>query len=687
MKLRTTLSAGMVSLLSTVLVGCAFASQQEEPRGLTAEDIWAVERPSAPVVSPNGDFAVFSVTQYDLDTDGRKSHLHMIDLSANEISQLTFDDGAEGNPQWSPDGQKLAFTARRGESANQIFVLRKDGGEARKVTSLPVSASAHQWMPDGESLVFMAEVPSDFAGDWDALKEQLEEESKSHVSAFTTENRLYRHFDKFLKQETYPRLFKVNVNSQEVSELTPGWARFFNIGGGVTFDISPDGQYIALTANTTEAPYDSLKADILLLSADGSGDYVNITEENEGRDVGATFSPQGDYILYGRSLRTDFYADQINLVMYDIASGERRVLTEHFDRTPGNWQFSRDGEYILFEANDRAMRSLFAMSVSRGDIREIYRGGTNSGLQETADGRLLFVHHGLVQMPEIVSIDLDGSNKQQLTNLNTTLQSDIDWGRVENVTYQGADGADVQMFVVYPPGFDESKQYPLLNLLHGGPHGNFGDFFHFRWNSQVFAAPGYITIMPNFHGSSSFGQDFTISIHGEHPTKPFLDSQKAVDFMLERDYVDPDRLAAAGGSYGGYLVSWIAGHTDRYQALINHAGVYNLMGQFASDTTAHRGAAYGGTPWDGLEEMLRWSPAMHADNFVTPMLVIHGELDYRVPVTQGLEVYGVYKGKGVDARLVYYPDENHWILNPNNSVHWFGEFHQWLDRYLGAGPQ
>ncbi|MCL5051021.1 MAG: S9 family peptidase [Firmicutes bacterium] len=687
MKLTTTMYGGLLGLLSTSLMGCAVASSQAQTQGLTAEDIWAVKRPSAPVMSPQGDRAIFSVTQFDLDTDGRKSHLHMLEVGSNEITQITFDDGAEGNPQWSPNGEQIAFTARRGGSSNQLFMLRTDGGEAKRLTDLPVGVSAHQWMPDGESLVFMAQVPSDFDGDWDALAKQQREQRDSHVTAFTTENRLYRHFDQFLTQDSYPRLFKVAVESGEINELTPGWSRFFNIGGGVSYDISPDGQYIALTANTTPAPYDSLNADILLLRADGSGDYTNITEGNPGRDIGAVFSPDGQSILYGRSLRSDFYADQINLVRHDIASGDTQVLTEDFDRTPGNWQFSRDGEQILFEADDRAMRSLFAMPADGGEVIELYRSGTNSGLQQAANGDLLFVHHGLVQMPEIFSLSADSSHKQQITNLNTQLQQSIDWGRVENVTFSGADGADVQMFVVYPPGFDESKQYPLLNLLHGGPHGNFGDFFHFRWNSQVFAAPGYITIMPNFHGSSSFGQDFTVSIHGEHPTKPFIDSERAVEFMLERDYVDPDRLAAAGGSYGGYLVSWIAGHTDRYQALINHAGVYNLMGQFASDTTAHRGAAYGGTPWDGLDDMLRWSPAMHAHNFSTPMLIMHGELDYRVPVTQGLEVYGVYKGMGLDARLVYYPNENHWILNPNNSVHWFGEFQQWLDRYLGAGPR
>lgn len=679
------LSTTFAALVANAVVVSDVTAEQ---RPITPEDIWKVERPSSPVMSPDGQRAIIGLTRYSMDTDRGTTSLKMLDLSDGSLTPFTNPrEGSDSSPIWSPDGKKVAFISRRGASSNQIFLMRTDGGEPQQLTDLPIGVSAPKWMPDGERIVFMAQVPSDFDGDFEALKKQREEESKSKVSAIVTENRLYRHWDRFLPTDTYPRLFTIDVNSKEVHELTPGWARFFNIGGGISYDISPDGSLIALTANTTEPPYDTLKADVLLLKTDGSGEYTNITAENTGRGVNPIFSNNGEYVLYGRTLRTDFYADQINLVRYNVRTGSERVLTERFDNTPGNWQYSRDGNQIFFEADDRAMRSIFAIPASGGDAREILRGGTNSGIAETADGRLVFVHHGLTFMPELFSVRTDGEEKTQLSNINTALQEQIAWGRVENVTYAGANDAPVQMFVIYPPDFDESKTYPVLNLLHGGPHGYFGDSFHYRWNAQVFSAPGYITIMPNFHGSTSFGQDFAISIHGEHPTKPFIDSEKAIDFMLERPYVDSARLAAAGGSYGGYLVSWIAGQTDRYAALINHAGVYNLKGQFASDTTEHRVHAYGGAPWDGLDHMLQWSPSMNAANFKTPMLIIHGELDYRVPVTQGFEVYGVYKGMGLDARLVYFPDENHWILKPNNSVFWFNEFHNWLDRYLGAGGQ
>lgn len=679
---RSKLQLWSTALLASFTLNAVAAEQ----RPLTAEDIWHVQRPSAPVVAPDGKRAIVGLTQYSLETDRGTTALHLLDLTDGSITPFTQPrSGSDSNAVWSPSGDYIAFTSRRGASSNQIFLMPTDGGEPQQLTDLPVGVSSVQWMPDGEYLVFMANVPSDFDGDFSALKDHLADKAKSKVSAIVTENRRYRHWDRFLPTETYPRLFKVSRENREITELTPGWARFFNIGGGVSYDISPDGQFIALTANTTKPPYDSLKEDVLLLKTDGSGDYQNITEANTGRSINPVFSNSGDALLYGRSLRTDFYADQINLVRYNLSSGEETALTDHFDNTPAEWQFSRDGQTIYFASDDRAMRSIFAMPANGGDIREVFRSGTNAGLAETHDGRLVFTHHGLTQMPELFVIDTDGNNLQQLSSFNESLQQQIAWGNVENVTFKGANDAPVQMFVIYPPDFDPTKQYPVLNLLHGGPHGYFGDSFHFRWNAQLFSAPGYITIMPNFHGSTSFGQDFAISIHGEHPTKPFIDSQRAIDFMLEKPYVDGDRLAAAGGSYGGYLVSWIAGHTDRYAALINHAGVYNLMGQFASDSTEHRSYAYGGSPWDGLEHMLQWSPAMYAENFKTPMLVIHGELDYRVPVTQGLEIYGVYKGMGLDARLVYFPDENHWILKPNNSVFWFNEFHNWLDRYLGAG--
>lgn len=269
-----------------------------------------------------------------------------------------------------------------------------------------------------------------------------------------------------------------------------------------------------------------------------------------------------------------------------------------------------------------------------------------------------------------------------MTAFNDEILRKISFGRIENVTFKGANDADVQMFINYPPGYDPSKKYPLVMMIHGGPHGTFGDFWHYRWNSHLFASPGYIVAFPNFHGSTSFGQDFAISIHGEHANQPFEDIMKAADYLIERGLVDENRMAAAGGSYGGYMVSWIAGHTGRFAALVNHAGVYDLHLQFASDYSGNRGAQYGGTPWENYDRLNSQNPSQFAANFKSPMLVIHGERDYRVPVNHGLLVYGIYKSRGLDARLVYFPDENHWILTPQNSIFWYNELFQWFNRYL-----
>ncbi|MBL7961941.1 S9 family peptidase [bacterium] len=296
----------------------------------------------------------------------------------------------------------------------------------------------------------------------------------------------------------------------------------------------------------------------------------------------------------------------------------------------------------------------------------------------------MFIKTNMSQPAEIFDFDLKTKKISQLSFFNKPITDSIAFGKVENLTFTGAHGDPVQMYLLYPPNFDPNKKYPLVHMIHGGPAGTFNDDFHYRWNGQMFAAPGYVVAMVNFHGSTGFGNAFGKSIVGAHGDKPFTDIMKATDYLLANySFIDSTRMGAAGGSYGGYLVNWIAGHTDRFKCLISHAGVYNLMGQFASDMTYERVKNYDGAPWEGrFEEINKYSPAFFADHFKTPMLIIHNEKDYRVVVTQGLELYGVLKGKGVDSRLVYFPNENHWVLQPQNSIYWYKEVHNWFARYL-----
>lgn len=677
-----------------VIMGPALTSQQLEVFAasgdsniLTAEDLWNMKRVSTGDVSPDGKFTVFPVTSYDIEENTSTTNLYVGSVDGTQLRQFTSQD-ADRQPAWSPDGKQIAFVSGRDGSPAQLYIIPADGGEAVRKTDLPVSVSAPKWFPDGKHIAFSASVLPGYDGDFEKLEEMICEQDESKVSAKVTENRIYRHWDRWLTDGRYPRLFKVNITTGEVTDLMPGSTRYFAMMGAPGYDISPDGTEISVSANSNPMPYEYLNYDIFLVPTDGSGELVNITEHNPANDVSPAYSPDGETLLYGKQRRTDFYADRIRLVFYNRQSGERevieKVMHEGIDLSPSQFFWSDDSNEVYFVAQDRGMTSLFAYDIAGDEVREIHRGGTNTGAVFAGD-QLIFVHRSFTRAPELFAIQTDGRNLSQITTFNDELMSRKELGRVENVTYEGANGAEIQMFVVYPPGFTEDEEWPLLVQIHGGPHGIFGDDFHFRWNAQVFAAPGYVVALPNFHGSSSFGQEFAVSIHGAHSELPYRDIMKATDYMEEKAYIDPERTAAAGGSYGGYMTSWIAGHTDRYQALINHAGVYNIMTQFAADVTYHRKAAYSGAPWDGLDEMQKWNPAVHAENFKTPMLIIHGERDYRVPISHGLEVYGVYKGQGLDARLIYYPDENHWILSPQNSIHWFGEFHNWLQRYIGEG--
>lgn len=671
-----------VSLLSLV---AAFA-QAAEP--ITAERLWHVARPGALQLSPDQSQIAFTVTRYDLDTDKANADIHVLNLRTNQVSPLTSHPDSDTNPIWSPTGQHLAFLSKRGFEQNQLFVIPLAGGEAKAITKLPVAAQQPQWFPDGQHLLFLASVPKNFNGDFGALEAQLQRQKNSLVSAKVTENRVYRYWDQWLTDEFYPHLFRVNALSGEITDLTPGWNRWFSLGSA-SFSLSPDGRTIALSANTTSAPFDRLNQDILLLKTDGSGQFTNLTAHNPANDTHPLFSKDGKYLYYGAQKSTTFSSDNVQLMRAELASGKKENLTAQLDLSIDSWQLDASGQTLYFSAADKAKTALYSLATAPGSqnkVQQIFHQGTSDYLQVSSGQRLYFVHHSQTQLPELYSLDNKGRTLTQLTRLNADLQEQFAWGKVENISFPGFEGKQVQAFITYPPHFDAGKKWPLLNLLHGGPHSHNSDSFGYRWNPQVFAAKGYVVIQPNFHGSTSFGQAFAESIHGDHATKPFADSDAAVDYMISRGFIDETRLAAGGGSYGGYLISWIAGHSDRYKALVNHAGVYNLMSQFASDLTTHRVNAYGASPWSNLEQLQKINPALHADKFVTPMLILHGEKDYRVPATQGLEIYGVLKGKGIDSRLVYFPNENHWILKPNNSVFWYQEFIKWLERYAPAGP-
>ncbi|MEE4178094.1 MAG: S9 family peptidase [Bacteroides sp.] len=672
-----------LKLLPLVIFACSFQpllAQDKSP--ITPELLWQMKRVGNPEVSPDGQWTVFTVNEWDIEANNSATDIYLLNNATGEQRRLTFS-GKEGSPVWSPDGTRLAFVSRRHDGPAQVYILPLQGGEAQKITDLPVGVFGLKWFPDGNRIAFAANILPEYNGDWDKLRELQKKMSESKVTAKVTENAMYRYWDRWLTDGYYPRLFSLELQSGKVTDLMPHTVNYFDMMGGVSYDIAPDGQSIALSMNTTPPPYEDTNYDVFLLATDGSGQMTNITPENTADDSSPVFSPDGRYVLYGKQNISHFYADRVVMTLYDTRTDSKNPLSENIDLSCSDWFWSADGRTVYFHAEDQAMQSIFSIPAAGGQHTRLFHSGTNSGAQLSGTQTLVFNHHNLSSPAELYRLDLsrrDGLSK--MTAFNDDILRKIDFGRIENVTFKGANDADVQMFINYPPNYDPSKKYPLVMMIHGGPHGTFGDYWHYRWNSHLFASPGYIVAFPNFHGSTSFGQDFAISIHGENANKPFEDIMKAADYLIERGLVDENRMAAAGGSYGGYMVSWIAGHTDRFAALVNHAGVYDLHLQFASDYSGNRGAQYGGTPWENFDRLNSQNPSQFAHNFKSPMLVIHGERDYRVPINHGLLVYGIYKAMGLDARLVYFPNENHWVLSPQNSIFWYNELFNWFGRYL-----
>lgn len=662
----------------------SFALAAAEPvakRPLTVDDIWSVVRVGAPAVSRDGAVAVYPRSVWDAEKNRLLSDLWLQPVAGGPGRRLTAHEAGESSPAISPDGSRVVFVAKRdGDEVAQLYLLRLDGGEAERLTEIPATPMSPRWTADGTRIVFSANVLGESLETTKAEVARRKKEEKPRVVATVSERRLVRSWDRWVEQDEWPHLFSLDLATRDVADLTPGMKRLGSQGDGLAFDVARDGS-IVFAANSTEPPYRTLNTDLFLVPA-GGGAPRNLTADNPAEDAAPVFSPDGKTIAYGREAKADGWPDRTRLALLDVGTGKTTVLTEGWDRVPQGWSFTPDGRTLFFLAEDRARTHVWSLPVSGGTPKVVWKGGRATAVEVAGPAGLVFAYTTFRRPAELAAVKLDGSGFRNLTSWNDALLAQIAFGEEREVVFKGAGGDEVQMFVVHPPGFEKGRKYPLVHVVHGGPIGTSGDEFHLRWNAHAFAAPGYVVALVNFHGSSSFGQAFVESILGAPGDKPFQDVMAATDALAAEGSVDPKRIAAAGGSYGGYLVNWIAGQTDRFAALVSHAGIYSLLGQFASDYAYGRQHSYGAYPFTNPSAIERWSPNRYAANLKTPMLVVHGERDYRVPITQGLELYGVLTAKGVPARLVAYPDENHWVLKGTNAKHWYGEVLGWLARWL-----
>jgi dipeptidyl aminopeptidase/acylaminoacyl peptidase len=679
----------MLRLLSSVLLFAflaapAVATEAEGPATLSAERMWDLARLSSPAISPDGRLAVVAVTTHDIKEDKANTRLWRVDLRDGAAAALTAADVDSRNPVFSPDGRHLAFESKRGkDEASQLYVLPMSGGEARRLTELPTGAGHARWFADGRSLAFISQVWPDLES-WEDQAERLKEQKDSKVSAKTWDRAPVRHWDTWL-DEREPHVYRIPLQGGEVQAITRGSGRFLPRATAARghYDLSPDGETLVFVADSDDSGVRP-NLDLYRVPVAG-GEAVNLTPDNPASDSSPRFSPDGRSIAYAQQAIVGFYADRARLSLMRPDGSGRRVLTEAVDRSFSSFEWTDGGRSLISAVDDAGTRRLHRVRASDGRVTPLTGATSFGSFDITPDGRrLVALNESFRHPPRLVQVPARGTPKT-LFDPNAEALAALDLGRYESVTYEGADGAPIQMWVQYPPGFDPAQKYPLYLLIHGGPHNGITDGWHWRWNAQVFSQWGYVTAWPNFHGSSGFGQDFTDSINPRWDDKPYTDVIRAAQWFGEQPWIDAQRMAAGGGSYGGYLSTVLLGREHPFRTLVIHAAVYNLYTQYGADYAAS--IKRNGEFWDEPEQYRQVSPHYAAGRFKTPSLVIHGEQDYRVPLNHGIELFNTLQNRGVASRLVYYSDENHWVLKPNNSLHWYGEKERWLARFLKAASE
>jgi dipeptidyl aminopeptidase/acylaminoacyl peptidase len=654
------------------------------PVTITPEILWTLPRVGAPVPAGGGRVVV-PVTTYDIAANTGSGRIWLVEGNGSR-RPLTASDYNASKPAVDPSGSKLAFVASVGEEkVKQVYVFDLDAPDStRSLTSFPLGALGGRWLPDGRGLVVLAYVLKEHL-DLEATAIEVARRKDAKFVVHTTEDVVYRYWDTWLTTGEVPHLFRVDLETGQQVDLTPSSTRWWswpNTDDPLdSFAISPDGRHIAYVADSSEPPHRRIRRHLYELDLE-TGRESDLTPDGAVQVHRPRYSPDGRTIVYGFQVVPDYYGDPIKLGLFDRSAAAHQKLAGGWDRSADQWEFDGRGD-LLIVAEDSGYSHLFRLTGIEPVLEPIALGGSLASPAVDADGTVFLSRHSLRQPPEVVRLGADGE-LVPLTDFATSLIDDIGWGAVEDLTFAGADGDPVQMFLIHPPGTgtESGGQPPLLHLIHGGPHGAFTDGWQWRWHAQSFAARGFLVAMVNFHGSTSFGASFTSSIQGAWGDKPYRDIEAATDLLVSRGLVDDTRMAVAGGSYGGYMVAFITGQTNRYACAVAHAAVTNFGGMYASDVTGGRALAYGSEIFEDRSRVERYSPSSHASGYNTPTLVIHGERDYRVPLAQGLELYGVLKAKEVPARLVYYPSENHWILNPQPSLHWYEEVFSWLDVYL-----
>lgn len=671
----------LLTLLLAASCGLAYGQQKH---AMTTDNLWAFKRLGDAVLSPDGKTLAYVVTSYDMDKNKGNADIWLSDSDGKNARPLKNGETGENEPRFLPDGEHIAYTV-----GDQVHVCRLDGSDDKELTSIYSGASGPVVSKDGKYMLFVSSVYPDCTTQ-DCNKQRDEAKKNSKVKAEIFTELMYRHWDNW-RGEKRSHLFLLNTETKEFTDLTLNSTSDvppIALGSANDYSFSPDGSEIAFTMNEDKMLAASTNNDIFIIKIsdvkkDGKTPYTKISL-SKGNDNQPVYSPDGKYIAYCSMERAGFEADRQRLMLYDRATGKTTDMTKGFDRSVGQIIWSPDSKTVYFDCAEEIYNSVYKMDIASAKIQMVLKEHVNEGLMISPDGNRLFVKQQRTDLPsEIFSLNTDGTDLKQLTNLNEDLLSKIEFGKLETVWFKGEGGTKVQAMIVKPPFFDASKKYPMIFIIHGGPQGHWEDNFHYRWNPQMFAAPGYVVVAVNPRGSTGYGQKFTDGVSRNWGGRPYVDLMNGYDYVVNKfNYIDGKNTFAAGASYGGYMINWLEGHTDRFNAMVCHDGVFNLESMYGTtEELWFTEWENGGTPWENRDLYRKWSPHLFVQNFKTPMLVVHGGMDFRVPEEQAFQLFTSLQRRGIESKFLYFPQETHFVTKPQNAKLWWSTIFDWFKQH------
>ncbi len=676
---------------ATIFTGTLSTLSAQGKRAFALDDMFEIDRVSDPQISQGGRRFLFVVTDVLKSENRTNSDIWIAPLNGGGTGAkpLVVSPKADRNPRWSPDGKSVAFVTTRGGSS-QVWLIPSEGGEPVQLTKISTGADQPVWSPDGKSIAFVSAVYPEFSGKpfsesdrLNAEKDAYRDTSKVKARIFT--QLLYRHWDSWVDDKRQ-HIFVVPSAGGEPRDVTPGdrdaVPTSSTFSAGDEFAFSPDGAEIAYTATPLPLREQAWRTNHDVMTVNLASGAVRQITTNPAADGYPRYSPDGKYIAYRAQAKPDFEADRWQLMLHDRKTGKSKSLTESFDTNVDGFTWDPSSKKVYIEASVKAEAAIWSLGLDEKTPTRITGEGSSSSLTIGSDGQtIVYAYQSLTRPVEIFSMKPDGSDARALTDVNGALFSKIEFSKPESLWFTGAMGVRVQMWVIKPPFFDAKKKYPLVYIVHGGPQGDWGNSWSYRWCPSLWAAQGYVVALPNPRGSTSFGQQFTDEISRDWGGKVYEDLMAGLSTLEALPYVDATRMAAAGASYGGYMMNWMMGQTDKFKTYVVHDGVYNFHSMYGTTEEVWFDEWEHGIPWE-TPDYDKWSPHKYAQNFKTPALIIHGELDYRVPLTEGQQLFTTLQRKGIPSKFLYFPDEGHWVLKPGNSELWHKTVFGWLAGYL-----